>query len=586
MPTVRRLQREVSPTALPGVQQTAGETPTSTGAGLAIAKGEAQVASGRALSGLGAGLAETGGRLFARSEAFNRQLADEARKNADQVALLNAENQLGTWENQRLYDPQSGALTVHGKDSFGLPEQLATEFGNVAGDVEQGLGTPEQRTLFQRIRTQRGLLLDQTIRRHVFGEMQRYEGEELQGLVENAQSAAIANALDPKRVGIELTRGVTAIQTHAPRLGQGPEQVQHQVELFTSATHVGVIDRLLATDRTKAAKVYFEETRDQIKGEAIARVEKAIEEGTLRGDSQKQADTIIASGGTLTQQREQARAIEDPKLRDEVMQRIEHDAAIGEKVTRDREEAALTAAYNLVDKSHDVHAIPPTQWSALPGQARSALRSYAEHLAKGIPVQTDLPTYYSLMQQAGTDPQTFTRQNLLNYRAKLDEPEFKQLAGLQLSIRNGDREKADKELSGFRTHSQIVDDSLSLYGVDPNAKPTTPEGKAIAQLRRMLDTRVEAQGALTGKKQTNDDIQRTLDGLLSQSVTVPGSWWNIFPGGKSFTDTQKPLVTLQADDIPAEERTLIEDALRRRHRPISDATVLDLYLETRARTGK
>jgi len=577
MPTVQRAQREVSTAPLPGVRKTAAKTAASEGAGLAVAQGNLA----ESIGGVGSTVARMG------VQGFNR-IQDEERERADSVAILSAERQISEWENKRLYDPQTGALNVRGKDSFTMPEQINQEYDDLTGKIESGLGTDRQRAAFARLKMQRGAGLDLTVRRHVFNEMNRYEGEELKALVENAQSSAIANALDPRRVGEELDRAIGAIKTHAPRLGMGPEAVDLQVKAVTSTAHVGVIERLLADDRDGAAKAYFEETRGQISGPAIARVEKAIDEGTLRGTSQRKADEIIAAGGTLTEQREKVKGIDDPKLRDAVNERVEHNALVKERADRELEENNMTAAYNILDKTPNIRNIPPATWATFNGATRAAMRTYSEHLIKGTPVATDLPTYYGLMQKAASNPEEFATTNLLGYRGKLDETEFKQLAGLQLSIRTGNAKAADKDLGGFRTNTQILDDTLRQYGIEPSGTDqTSDERLAIAQLRRMLDTRIEAQSTLTGKKPTNVDIQQAADDLLSQKVNikVPGSWLNILPGGAPFFDTTttKRLIDMKPGDVPADYRAKIIESLQKSGRPVSDTTILDLYLEARAR---
>lgn len=573
MPTVQRYgQRRVGSTALPAVRRTAFETPESRGAGVARERGRTAEAFG-ALAGQVGGMA-----LDVRSK-----LIQQEQDRADEVALLEAENRMAAWENKRLYDPKSGAYVQRGKNALGLPEAIAQEFGEQAGAIEQGLTTDRQRDAFAKLRAQRGTNLDLGIRRHVFQQMQTWEGEELQASVANVRESAIANALDPARVQKELTRGISAIKTHGPRLGLGPEQVEKQIDDLRSAVHVGVIDRLLSNDKTRAAEVYFEEAKKQISGEQIARVEKALAEGTLRKKAQTSADKILAEGGTLTEQREKARAIEDAELRDAVMSRIEHEGNMREREKRDKEENRLRMAYNLLDRYQDVRAIPPGDWSELSGAAKSSLRSYAEALTRGVPIETDWTTYYSLMQQAMDQPEAFARRNLLEVRGRLDDAEFKQLAEKQLAMRSGQGRKADEDLNGFRTTDAILRDTLTLYGIDPGAKATSEEGKAIAQLRRMLDRRVLAHAQLNGKQPDNEDVQRMLDALLSESVTVKGSWWNIFPGGQPFRDETRSLLTFTVGDIPASERKLIEEALKGQGRPVSDAMVLDLYLETRAR---
>jgi hypothetical protein len=576
MPTVATYgPRKVGTAAIPGARLTAAETPESEGIGLA-----------RANEQLGQTLGQIGGQVFGMGARSYAEAVQQERDRADSVALLNANNQLAKWENQRIYDPQSGALTVKGNNSFGLPETINAEYDKVASDIEATLSTDKQRQQFARARLDRGAQLDLTLRRHVYGEMQRYEGQELNSLIENSQQAAIANATDIRRVGVELNRQVDAITTHAPRLGMGPEEVTKQINATRSATHVGVLQNLLAKDQQQTAQIYYDETKSQINGDQIARIEKSLNEGKVRGESQKQVDAIVAAGGTFTDQLAKARAIEDPEVRDATETRLEQRKAVNDRLEREANETASKTAYNIIDQTGDVYRIPPSAWQSFTGGERSAMISYAGSRAKGVAVETDIPTYYTLMQKASADPEAFSQDNLLRYRAKLGDTEFKQLAGLQNSIRNGDREKAEKDLGPARLQEGVIDDSLTLYGIDPKAKPDTTEGKAIAQLRGMLRSRVEAQQALTGKPVNDVDVRAMSDAILSQSSTVKGSWWNIFPGGKPFFDTQKRLIDLTIGDVPAEDRSQIERALKLRNRPISDATVLDLYLETRARTGK
>lgn len=572
MPVVRYGQPRVATERLPGVRRTAAETALSRGAGLHLERAR----TSETIAGVAGSLANTG--LSKMSE-----IAREEREKADQVALLEAENRLSEWEQKRLYDPETGALGVKGKAAMSLPDDLRTEFDQLAGTIEQELATDAQRLAFTQARTRRLSNLDLTIRRHVFREMEAHEAKEVGAAVINHLNDGIANALDPRRVGVELQAGIDVIRAHP--MGAGPEELQQRIDDFTTKMHDGVITRLLANDQARSAQVYFEETREQISGDAIARIEKALEAGGLRKEAQVQADAIVRAGGTLTEQREKARLIEQPELRDAVMQRIEHEASIRERETRQAEEDQLRTAYDLVDRYQDVAAIPPATWAELSGAARSSLRGYARNLAQGIPVETDFGTYYSLMRQAAEDPQAFSTRNLLEARGKLDDGDFKQLAGLQLSIRNGDRAKANADLNGFRTTNAIVNDTLSLFGVDPAAKPGTEEGRAIAQLQRMLDQRIEQFAQSTGKQPNNSDIQTMLDALLSTTVETPGSWWNIFPGGKAgpWGKDSKRLIDLTISDVPRAERKLIEEALRGAGRPVSDATILDLYLETQAR---
>src|SRR6185436_5298202 len=222
----------------------------------------------------------------------------------------------------------------------------------------------------------------------------------------------------------------------------------------------------------------------------------------------------------LSEMREKAKGIQDAEVRDNVTQRIEHEWSVREAINRQDEENALKGAFNILDKTPDIHKIPPTAWVSFTGAQRGALMAYADKLSAGTPVETDYPTYYSLMTQAGKDPTTFANANLLNYRAKLGDTEFKQLTDIQLSIRNKDNAKADRDLGDFRTKDQIVTDSLIKFGITTDdSKLSTDQRRALAELRQLVDTRTTAQANLTGKKPTGQDIQSIVDQILSSSIS-------------------------------------------------------------------
>jgi hypothetical protein len=564
MPTVQKQQRQVVLQELPGVRLTAAKTPESEGAGIAEAKGQ----QASALIGIGG-----------KTTALGEELAQRERQRTDDTAILAADTDLGQWMTKRVYDPKTGALTVKGKDAQGLPEQISDEFNQHADRIEAGLSTPEQKFAFRRVRAERGLSLYHVIGQHALAESEQYEGQVAAASLVNSRNLAIASG-DLRQIGIELQRQRDIVAVHGAHLGWSPEQIKEQSDANVSATHVGVIEKFLADEKPKAAQVWFEEAKakSEINGDQIARIEKALHEGTTRKQGQAQADAIIAAGGTLTDQREKARQIDDADVRDQVMQRIEHEWSIKEVQQRQDAEAALSRAFTILDSTPNVAKIPPTAWVSFSGAERSSLRAYADRLAKGDPVETDWTQYYRLMTVAADDPASFASANLLSYRGYLGNGEFKQLTDLQLAIRNKDANALDKQVPGFRDREQIVNDTLTQYGIDPKSKPDTDEGRAIAQLRRMLDQRVDAAQA-GGKKVTNTEVQQTLDALLGQSVTTPGSWWGLWPlSSAHLSTTTKRLIDMTAGDVPDAERTTIEKALRDTGRAVTDQTVLDTYL--------
>lgn len=565
--------RRVGTAALPGVRKTAAETALSRGAGLAQARAE----TGETIGQIGAGVARVGSNLFG-------QIQRDERDRADEVALLKAQNQLDAFE-LSLHDPQSGAFNLKGEAAFELPEKVGQQWRTLTGEIEQGLATNRQRLGFERMKQQRGHNVALNIRRHVSGELREFEARELKGTLENAVSLAAANSLNPKRVRQELLRGETAINAVATRMGLGPEAKTQQLEAFRSSAHIGVINNLLANEQDKAAQIYFKETKGQIAGDRQDELLKAIELGGRKRESQRLADDILKAGGTLKEQRDKAKSIDDPDTRDLVTSRLEHEAAVTEREARDAAENRLIEAANIIERTGRFDAIPAALLAQMPPGQRSSLRDYATAKAKGIPVETNLAVYYGYLGMAANDPAGFVQTNLMENVHQLDEVELKQLATLQLNMRQGKRDAAEKDLAGFRTKSEIIDNTLTQYGIETRPSEQTKQQKdAVAQLQRMLDKRVEAMQA-EGVKVTNVEIQRVLDGLMGQGVDTPGTWWRNF--GRWTADTwgtqRKRLIDMTIDDVPADFRKRAEGKLRRERLPVTGATILDVYLESQVK---
>lgn len=531
-----------------------------------------------------AGVADT---VTNEALSVRRQMLEQERERAEDTQALEWGNRFAEWEQKRLYDPETGAMAQRGKAAMDLPEKISEEFGELASQLEATATTPRQRAMFAKIRSQREQSLNLTVRRHVFEQMGEFEATEFKNFRDNARSAAITNALDPMRVQLELGRITESIEKHGPRLGMGPEAIKAAIEDERSAVHAGVVERLIDTDHTRAAEVYFEEAKSQITDpKKLAEVEKALQAGTLRRKAQAATDEILAKHSTLTEQREAAKQLDD-ELRDEVTRRLEHEATIRDRAERERDEAAATEAYNLIDAAptRDLMTLPG--WTKLSGSVRTSLRTYQRSKIDGVPIVTNWKEYTKLMDEAGNEPEKFAKRNLLESRSQLDDVEYKQLVQLQLGYRpGGDRRKSEGAVDRYKNTKDVMNATL---GVNPNAPPSSGAGKAYTQLHQLLDRRVFELEQKSGERATTEDIQGVLDELLKVRITVvqgTGSAWSLFPGGTSKNSVTKSILELQYSDIPSSERKLLEEALRSKGRATTNENVLALYIDTHTQGGR
>jgi hypothetical protein len=530
------------------------------------------------VAGFGNTLADIGLALDARVQREQRARADES-------AAIRSTRQLKDLEHQLLHDPEHGVLTTRGLEPMARRNDALERFDLQAGEIEKNLTNDAQRQRFEAAKAARRGAIRDAIDRHASQQLEVYDEAERQAALTSSRDAAIAAIDQPTgvaRLAAELAEQDQIIASGAAATGRGPEATRRIRDELRSETLVGAINRLLALERDRDARDLYAGTQDQITGDQRARVEAALEEGSLRGESQRQADAIVQAGGTLTEQREQARRIPDPTLRDAVMDRVEKEAVVRARADGEQQEALLRRAYDLVDRDGSVDRIPPAEWTSLPGSARSALRAYARSLASSATgdVETDLVVYYRLQHQAATDPAAFATLNLLEYRHQLGKTEFKEFTQLQLDQREN-RPGVPKILDGIRTDTQLFSDSMDELEIT--------DEQARAAVRREWDRRVDqAQQAANHKPLSPTEKQELLDAvtLARGTVTLQRGTWFRNPLVDPFFDQTKPAHEVTLADIPVSDRLEIQRELRRRRRPATPEAIVDTYLKAKRRLGE
>jgi hypothetical protein len=533
MPTVPRAQRQIRTDPLPGVRRTAAETSTSTGAGLDQARAQklgtiAQVAGG---------IAQIGVEQFAH-------IQQQERNRADDVALMAAKNQIARWETDRLYTEKTGALAQLGKAALGLPEQLDAEFTALTGSIETGLNE-RQRAAFQGIKGQAGVGIHATIQRHVFEQMQKYESDELAARRETGLSLIVANANDPRRVGVELADLVGDLKKSAPRLGLGPDAQQAEVEKLTTSAHVGVIERLLATDQDKKARIYFEEAKDKISGGALARIEKALDTATTAGDGlrasealwtqlgPKDADDPINLDAMETAARQQF--ANDPKTLDATIQRLRERKSGVDAGRADRKEAVAGNLWKAVAAGAtlaDVQRMP--EYLNAPGALQV---SVSEHIVEAAEQRANRAYTLGQRGEAAIAREENEKERkgwallwTLDTPATLAKMSDNQILAMTpgLGIEHVNRLLTKKRAlikSDDTVRAATIDDDLfkttaESAGLKAYAPPNDAAKSALGQLRNAVETAIDLEQQRSGKALTRDTKQAIMRSLVDQKVML------------------------------------------------------------------
>ena len=234
---------------------------------------------------------------------------------------------------------------------------------------------------------------------------------------------------------------------------------------------------------------------------------------------------------------------------------------IQEDAIKQRDEGALAEAQRqLVANGGNYAGLPASVRNAIPPGKVDEVMGFAGKIAKGAPLETDWSLYY----QIKTNPDALQAANLMAFRGKLGDSEFKALVSQQEDLRSG------KDLTQVRTTRDVLSQYMREAGIDPTPKDTDKTGaEKVGRIWAAFESRVREREQAKGGKLTPEEVQKTAAQLFTK-VGVSGMLW----------DSEKPAVMLEAGDkikVPDGERSKITAALSRAGRPVTEENIVALY---------
>ena len=503
----------------------------------------------------------------------------KAKDDADDATAKAAANNLKKIKTDLLWSPQTGALAQRGQNAFGIIDKYGAEFKTQADAISKNLSNENQRRYFKSHFESENNDLHDSLSKHMFKEGEQFADDQSEALISNHRNDAILNYSDPAKIRAAMQGQDQEIFSYASRKGLPADWVKMKVQDAESKTHLGVVQAYLNSDNDQMAKQYFDANADGFTAGDKQSIMKALEEGSLRGESQRLSDSIFAKHNeSMSNAVSETRKIKDPKLRDETMRRVEANFAMKSRAEREDSENLHIKALNQIDQTGQFAIDKIPGWERFTVGERRSLESYAEMKSKGQEPKTDWVTYYDKMQLA-QNPATkdiFLQENLMKYRGSLADAEFKQLVGLQSGLRKNDP-KADKLLDGYRSDSMIVNDALSAAGFKLGSGASDKDKESVSKVRRMVDGEIVKLQAATNKKATNEDVQKIVDSLMLKGK-VKGSGW--------LWDDKKRVFELSADEaeafmpeVPDAEKSNIETSLKKKGQPVTDENIVKMYLQ-------
>jgi hypothetical protein len=490
------------------------------------------------------------------------KVAAAEKQRFDQVNIQDYDSALSKLES----DIQVKTKALRGKDAAGAMDVIDEDWRKGISELDKMLSNDAQRGAGNRLKANRYESLYKAGQVHASTELSRYELDSTNAAVSTYQNEAALNFQDPQRVASSLDRQVAVITDYAAKNGLlNSPQFEKAVSDATGKTHALVISQMLSSHQDLQAKKYFDEFKNEL-GDQLPVVQKQVEAGSLRGESQRVVDGIFQKNLTEEEAKGKIDSIESPELRDASMERYRQELTIRKNIQKDQYESMTHDLFNIVDQTKSLdQVVTDPRWQTISPEDKNKFRSYAKKLQEGDDIPKNSDDYYYLLRMAAEDPKEFAGRNLMLFKSTVEQSQLSHLFELQ---RMNNKSKKEDVLGGIRTKNSIVDGTLRELKIPPSPKPGSKEAKQANDFRRLVDEEVILREQQTGKKVTNPEVEEISKKLATEIVTEKRSFW---------FDKKKKVYELDVKDIPTVELGQIDAALKQLNLPITDDFRLKLY---------
>ncbi len=423
-----------------------------------------------------------------------QQIALQAKKQADTVAVMDAHNKLVLATQDILYNPEKGALTVTGKDALGLPDRVTDEYNKVAGELHAQLSNPEQQAKFSDLATHDYESTIGKVKEHSFSEYQKYSNETFAANQSLLVDAARINASNPQDVGDVLGQVEGSTTAFGRAHGWSNDKIEETIAATNSKVHSTVVEQLISNGDIAGAQKYLKAHKDEIQD---PRTQKNLADqlniGTTRMDSQNAAASILKAVGpdtTLTElwgevDKMPNNTAQQAEVRDATKERVtagfntirQAQTDADKKASADRkarvDQAVIDSANKIQNANVAGYADPvrlvesvvsPADLAQMTPSERDGLYTYAKRRMEPGGVKNDDTLFYKLMRSSTADPATvkdFINTDLTKYMGRLDSSHFDALVRLQTDLAKPGNDQSSQLLNDFRSAEGIINDTLA-----------------------------------------------------------------------------------------------------------------------------
>lgn len=429
-----------------------------------------------------------------------------------------------------LYDPQSGAMNTRGSKAFGISQKTLSEYDKRVGEITAKIPDHQVRQAFDEESAHDRMEIMGRLDQHEGQQYQEHDRDTFLATQDALRVQAARDAGNLHAVGDAVSRMEFDISEYGNRNGMPKEAIANMQAQVRSQTHAQAILSLSSADNYTAANQRFADVSSSLLPDDKEKLEKALEVGTLRGESMRLADEIMKEKPNATiEELFQAAALKtnEPKLREELEQRVAKLHGAHEQAQHEAQGNAFDAAYQVMQTDpRGFDAIAPEEVMKMSPQQVEALRSFER---KGGVITTDRDTYHYLIQLSSTpagravmmgrgkDPKTGEMFDLRAYRANLSDADWQEMSKLVGNVRDkATAPETAKQLGQIEDFEGVARQSLAPLGLNSTVGPKNKDNATVIAFKDALRRRVAGLQAATGKQLTRDQVQKEADALVIQ----------------------------------------------------------------------
>lgn len=434
------------------------------------------------------------------SEGFG-ELANKALKLSEQIdetKMVEMSNKLSQWEENNLYNKDTGYYYMNGKDAVGKSTEVMKNFDEFVNDYKsQNRVSFKNQARMDSIIAAKKARITQGVNAHDFQQTTAWAETEGKTGIDNAIKGMINSRNNPQEMNTHLDSALQIVDWQGDLQKLDADTINAKKQEIKSNAYSAVLESYIGEGSLKAGE-YFNQHKNEINPKLHAKYIASIKSEEMKYNARTTATNIIASAKDEEDAIKKAENIKDVNLSDMVVSRIKRHYS-DEQHYKDLEQKnalnsfynkAVEAAQNGTSLSYD--DIP----NILDPQDKLSLMNYVNK--SGQP-EDDGEIWESLYDMSVNNAQGFVKEDLNKYRGFLSDSQYQSFKKKQEEI------KAGKFYSNIKDDDEMIKSALKSIGLSSDGK----QKSAFSEIRA-LTREFEAR---KGRKITDEELQNITNSL-------------------------------------------------------------------------